>query len=481
MSTSSNSGSCVAARGVLGDEPVVRELGLRVHVAPPHPRVRRRRVEVPPVLLGVLAVVALRAGQAEDALLQDRVAAVPEREREAERLPVVADAREPVLAPAVGARAGVVVREVAPRVAVGAVVLAHRAPGALAEVRPPVPPRRAARAAPRSAGRARRSQPVGLEQPQPDLAAGRERRDARARAGRSAPRRRPRSSPRGRTPRRRRRRTSRRRATRRLLVDDEPRRARAPCGRRSCRPRCRTSRCRPRARRCPPASAESSVCPTAATCGSVKTTRGESGPPAVLVEPRVAAEDHVGGDAGLVLAHVREQRAAVDVADRVEPVVAGHAQRARRPRSVVPGSRPTVSRPRSRVAARRPTPTSSSSPVSSLARLERDRDARRCRDDLDRRRADANLDAALDQRVVDVASPRTPPRGASSRGAASTIVTCEPSVAPRLRRARRRPRRRRARSAARAPPSDVVASRFVQRAPPRGRGSAGSRPRCRSR
>ena len=147
-------GVAEAARGVLGDEPLVGELGLRVHVAPAHPRVRRRRVEVPPVLLGVLAVVPLGAGEAEDALLQDRVAAVPEREREAERLAVVADAGEAVLAPAVGARAGVVVREEAPRVAAGAVVLAHRAPGALAEVRAPSAATARGRAGPPSAGRA---------------------------------------------------------------------------------------------------------------------------------------------------------------------------------------------------------------------------------------------------------------------------------------------------------------------------------------
>jgi hypothetical protein len=102
----------------------------------------RRRVEVPPDLLGVLAVVSLAAGQAEDALLDDRVPLVPEREREAQLLVEVADPREAVLAPAVGAGAGVVVRKVGPGVAVGAVVLADRSPGAFAEVGPPAPPRR---------------------------------------------------------------------------------------------------------------------------------------------------------------------------------------------------------------------------------------------------------------------------------------------------------------------------------------------------
>jgi hypothetical protein len=62
----------------------------------------RRRVEVPPVLLGVFAVVALVAVQPEDPLLEDRVAPVPEGERKAEQLLVVADAAEPVFVPPVG-------------------------------------------------------------------------------------------------------------------------------------------------------------------------------------------------------------------------------------------------------------------------------------------------------------------------------------------------------------------------------------------
>ena len=47
---------------------------------------------------------------------------------------------------------------------------------------------------------------------------------------------------------------------------------------------------------------------------------------AVGDERHVPAEDRVGGEPALVLAHVREQRAAVRVADRVEPVVPGRAQ-----------------------------------------------------------------------------------------------------------------------------------------------------------
>src|SRR5262249_20762287 len=79
-------------------------------------------------------------GQAEQPLLEDRVAAVPQRQRQAQALLVVADAGDAVLAPAVGAAAGVVVGEVVPGVARCAVVLADRAPLTLAEVRAPAPP-----------------------------------------------------------------------------------------------------------------------------------------------------------------------------------------------------------------------------------------------------------------------------------------------------------------------------------------------------
>jgi hypothetical protein len=86
----------------------------------------RGRVEVVVQLLAVLAVVALVAGNAEHALLEDRVLGVPERDGEAEVLVVVGDAREAVLAPAIGARTGVLVREMGPCIAVTRVVLTDR-------------------------------------------------------------------------------------------------------------------------------------------------------------------------------------------------------------------------------------------------------------------------------------------------------------------------------------------------------------------
>ena len=77
---------------------------------------RWRGVEVEVILLDVLAVVALVAGDAEQPLLEDRVALVPEGQAQADVLKPVAEARQAVLVPAVGPAAGVVVGEVGPGV-----------------------------------------------------------------------------------------------------------------------------------------------------------------------------------------------------------------------------------------------------------------------------------------------------------------------------------------------------------------------------
>src|SRR5262249_39979600 len=69
-----------------------------------------------------------------------------ERERERDAAVVIADSEQPVLAPAVGAAARVVVREVVPAVAVAGVVLAHGRPLAFGEIRAPALPVARARA-----------------------------------------------------------------------------------------------------------------------------------------------------------------------------------------------------------------------------------------------------------------------------------------------------------------------------------------------
>src|SRR5690242_6327829 len=100
----------------------------------------RRAVEVVVALLHVFAMVAFVAGEAEQPLLQDRVAAIPEREREADALMAIADAGKPILIPAVRIGSREIVREILPGCASCTVVLTHCAPGTLAEVRPPALP-----------------------------------------------------------------------------------------------------------------------------------------------------------------------------------------------------------------------------------------------------------------------------------------------------------------------------------------------------
>ena len=172
----------------------------------------------------------------------------------------------------------------------------------------------------------------------------------------------------------------------------------------------------------------------------------------------------------LVLAHVGEQRAAVGVADDVEPVAAGDAQRVvdlDRP----PGLDAEVSTPRSADSVRRPTATRTSSPEtlapSSSSTLTRPSPARRpspwCR-------------RGLDAGVASAAHTSSPANGSSRRAAArpprQRHAACR---ATRTRwPSRRRRCRRRGRPGAPAPRSAVVASRLVHGAASRRPGIGGT-------
>ncbi len=130
----------LAPPAVLSDKIVIRVRGLRILVQAFGIRVRRRGVEVVVVLLHILGVVALVAGETEEALLENRILAVPERKREAQPLVIVAETGDAVLAPSIRLRPGMIVRQVLPSGSVRAVVFAHRAPGALGQIGSPTPP-----------------------------------------------------------------------------------------------------------------------------------------------------------------------------------------------------------------------------------------------------------------------------------------------------------------------------------------------------
>src|SRR5262249_8438231 len=99
-------------------------------------------IEIKIVLLDVFPVIALAVGQAEESFLQNRIASIPQGEREAQALLVVGEAGQAVLSPAVGPRPRLVVAEVVPGVAAFAVVLANGPPLAFAQVRSPSLPGR---------------------------------------------------------------------------------------------------------------------------------------------------------------------------------------------------------------------------------------------------------------------------------------------------------------------------------------------------
>src|SRR5207244_10250932 len=87
-----------------------------------------------------LAGVAPGPGRDEPAPREGPVAAVPQRQREAQPAVIVGDSGDAVLAPAVRARARVIVRKGVPGRAAGAVVLPDGAPLPLGEIRAPPPP-----------------------------------------------------------------------------------------------------------------------------------------------------------------------------------------------------------------------------------------------------------------------------------------------------------------------------------------------------
>src|SRR5205085_4262831 len=109
-----------AALAVLIYQPAVGEGGLGILVERLHIGVGGGAVEVKVVFLDVFTVVAFGAGQAEEALFENRVLLIPQAEREAQVLAAVANAQQAVFAPAEGAAAGLVVGEVIPGRAAGA-------------------------------------------------------------------------------------------------------------------------------------------------------------------------------------------------------------------------------------------------------------------------------------------------------------------------------------------------------------------------
>ena len=125
---------------ILIHQPPVRKLPLRVFVE--HFQVGMRRGCIQKIIqfLHILAVVPLGVGQPKETLLEDWVVAIPQHQREAQALQVIAEPGNAILPPAKRPASGLVVGNIIPGVPVGAVILANRSPLALAQIRPPAAP-----------------------------------------------------------------------------------------------------------------------------------------------------------------------------------------------------------------------------------------------------------------------------------------------------------------------------------------------------
>src|ERR1700732_961358 len=97
----------------------IRSLGILVEVF--QIAARGKSVEVVVILLHILAVIAFLIRKAEQPLFQYRVLFIPQREREANMLMTIADARDAVFTPAIRSRTSVVMGEVIPSVSARAV------------------------------------------------------------------------------------------------------------------------------------------------------------------------------------------------------------------------------------------------------------------------------------------------------------------------------------------------------------------------
>src|SRR5215472_2909385 len=120
---------------------LVWERSLRIFVEIFHVGVGWCAVQIKVVLLNIFAVITFAVREAEEALFQDGVLAIPQRQGKAEILSIVGNTGEPIFAPAICARSCLVVTEIVPGMAILTVVFSNCAPLTLTELWPPFFPR----------------------------------------------------------------------------------------------------------------------------------------------------------------------------------------------------------------------------------------------------------------------------------------------------------------------------------------------------
>src|ERR1700694_5439880 len=122
---------------IFGQQVSIWESALRILVKRLHIGMGRGTVKKVIVLLHVLTVIAFGSGQAEEPILENRVGLIPQAEREAQPTLFVTNTQQAIFAPAIRAGTSVIVGKRVPGRATRRIVLAHRSPLALTQVRSP--------------------------------------------------------------------------------------------------------------------------------------------------------------------------------------------------------------------------------------------------------------------------------------------------------------------------------------------------------
>jgi hypothetical protein len=123
---------------ILRDQSGVRKLGLGIFEERLLVGVGRSCVKIKVAFLDILArVVTLAIGQAEQALFEDEILAIPKNGSETGAALAVAPSEEAIFARPINATSRVIVRKMVPGGAVRGVVFAHRAPLRFRQVGPP--------------------------------------------------------------------------------------------------------------------------------------------------------------------------------------------------------------------------------------------------------------------------------------------------------------------------------------------------------
>src|SRR6266446_10392461 len=119
----------------------IRKRPMRILVEGLHVAVGRSIIQIEVILLHVFPVISFTVSEPEKAFLQNRVVAVPERQRKAKPGFLIGDASQTIFTPPISTRTGVIMGKVIPGGAALTVILANRTPLPIAQVGSPQPPR----------------------------------------------------------------------------------------------------------------------------------------------------------------------------------------------------------------------------------------------------------------------------------------------------------------------------------------------------